>query len=127
VVVDIGENLSQLDGKYEESISYTYSGLEARNLLIGQGISLGNDWDQVDLGMKTTHDFDVKRLQGMTGWLDEVHTGVDSVVNDVHTVDFVLGVEVGIEALLNVVHNWSPGLIVVDEITETWGINNSQA
>ncbi len=62
----------------------------------------------------------------MASWLNKVHTGVNSVVNDVHSVDLVLGIQVGIEALLDVVYNWSPGLIVVDEVTESRGINNSQ-
>ena len=41
----------------------TYSGLEGSDFLVGQSISLGNDWDQVDLGVKSTHDLDVKWLQ----------------------------------------------------------------
>jgi hypothetical protein len=62
----------------------------------------------------------------MASWLNEVHAGVNSVVNNVHTVDLVLSVQVGIKALLNVVHNWSPGLIIVDKISKARGINNSQ-
>ena len=76
--------------------------------------------------MKSAHNLNVQRLQCMASWLNKVHTGVNSVVNDVHSVDLVLGIQVGIEALLDVVYNWSPGLIVVDKVTESGGINNSQ-
>lgn len=76
--------------------------------------------------MKSAHDLDVKWLQRVASWLEEVDTSVDTVVNDVHAVNLVLGIEVGIESLLNVVDNWSPGLVVVDEVSETWGIDNSK-
>jgi hypothetical protein len=104
----------------------SYSGFESQNLLIGHRVSLGNYWNQVDLRMKSAHNLNVQWLQSMAGWLDEVHTGVNSVVDNVHAVNLVLGIQVGIEALLNVIHNWSPRLVVVDEITKTRGINNSQ-
>lgn len=52
---------------------------------------------------------------------------MDAVVHDVHPVDLVLGIQVSIEALLDVIRNWPPGLVVVDKVTEARGINNSQA
>jgi len=76
--------------------------------------------------MQSAHDLDVQRLQSMTRWLNEVHASMNPVVNNVHTIDLVLRIQVSIEALLNVVHNWSPRLIIVNEITKTRGINNSQ-
>ena len=86
----------------------SYPGLESSNLLVGQGISLGDDWDKVDLGMKSAHNLDIKWLEGVASWLEEVDASMDTVVNDVHAVDLVLGIEVGVEALLDVVDNWSP-------------------
>jgi hypothetical protein len=76
--------------------------------------------------MQSAHNLNVKRLQGMAGGLDEVDTCVNSVIHDVHSVDLVLGIKVGVKTLLNVIHNWSPRLIIVDKITEARGINNSQ-
>jgi len=76
--------------------------------------------------MKTAHNLDVQRLQGVSSGLDEVNAGMDTVVNNVDTVDLVLGIKVCIEALLNVVDDWSPGLIVVDKVTETWSIYDGQ-
>ena len=50
-----------------------------------------------------------------------------SVIDNVHSVNLVLSIQVGIESLLNVIHDWSPRFIIVNEITKTWGINNSQS
>lgn len=74
--------------------------------------------------MKSAHNFNVQWLQSMASWLDEVYTGVDPVVNNVHSVDLVLGIQVGVKPLLNVIHNWSPRFVIVDEITKARGINN---
>ncbi len=63
----------------------------------------------------------------MTCGLDEVHTRVDAVVHNVHAVDLVLRLQVGIESLLNVLHDGPPRLIVVDEITEAWRIDDCQS
>ena len=128
VELDIGKDLANLLARISQCGRWTtHSGLEGSNLLIGQSISLGNDWNQVDLGVKSAHDLDIKWLQRVASWLEEVDTSVDTVVDDVHAVDLVLGIEVSIESLLNVVDNWSPRLVVVDEVSETWGINNSKS
>jgi hypothetical protein len=63
----------------------------------------------------------------VTSRLDEVDTGVDTVVDNVHAVDLVLGIQVSIEALLDVLNDWAPGVVVVDKVTETRSVNDSQA
>ena len=40
--------------------------------------------------MKPTHNLDVERLEGVTGWLNEIDACVDTVVDNVHAVDLVL-------------------------------------
>jgi hypothetical protein len=77
--------------------------------------------------VKATHNLDVERLERMASGLDKENASVDSVVNDIHTVDLVLGIEVGIVTLLNVVDNGTPGLVVIDKVTKAGGINNGQA
>jgi hypothetical protein len=104
-----------------------YSLLEQGNLLIRQGISLGNDGDQVHFGVQTTHHLDVQGLQRVARGLDEVDTSMHAVVDNVHPVDLVLRLEISIEALLNVLDNWAPGVIVVDEVTETRSVHHGQA
>lgn len=63
----------------------------------------------------------------MASRLDEVDAGVNTVVNNVHAVDLVLGVQIGIETLLDVLNNRSPGVIIVDKVAKTWGVDHSQA
>lgn len=76
--------------------------------------------------MKTTHNLNVQRLQSVSGGLNEVYASMDAVVNDVHSVNLVFGIKVRIKSLLNVIDNWAPRFVIVDKITETWSINNSQ-
>jgi hypothetical protein len=105
----------------------TYSRLEGSDLLIGKSIGLGNNRNQVDLGVKSSHHLNVKGLERVTGRLDEENTSMDSVVDNVHAVDLVLSIQVRVESLLNVVDDRAPGLIVVDEVTETGCVNNGEA
>jgi hypothetical protein len=104
----------------------THPLLELNNLLICQGICLGNNRNQVDLGMEPPHNLDIQRLQGVAGWLDKVHAGMNSVVDDVHAIDLVLGVQVGIKALLNVIDNWAPRLVIVDKVAKAGCVNDGQ-
>jgi hypothetical protein len=105
----------------------TYSLLEQSNLLVGQGIGLGDHRDQVDLGVEAAHDLDIQRLEGVASRLDEVDTGVDAVVDNVAAVNLVLSLKVGVETLLNVLDNRAPRVVVVDKVTEARGINDAQA
>ena len=104
----------------------TYALLEVGNFLVGECVSLGNDWDKVDFGMKSAHDLYIQRLERMAGWLHEVDTGMHAIVNNVHSVDLVLGVKIGIKSLLNVLDDWAPRVIVVHEVTKAMRINNGQ-
>ena len=105
----------------------TYTLLESGNLVVGKSVGLGDDGNEVDLGVQAAHDLDIERLERVAGGLDEVDTGVDAVVDNVHAVDLVLGVQVCIEALLDVLNDWAPGVIVVDKVSETGSVNDSQA
>lgn len=82
--------------------------LEAGNLLIRQGIGLGNDGYQIDLCMKTAHNLNVKRLERVAGGLDEIDASMDTVIHNVHAVDLVLCIEIGVKTLLNVLYDWAP-------------------
>lgn len=104
----------------------SYPLFESRDLIIGQSVRLRNNGNQVDLGVEPTHHLDVQGLQRMASGLNEIDASVNAVVNNVHTVDLVFRIEVSIETLLNVLHNRAPGVIVVDKVTETGGINNGQ-
>lgn len=103
-----------------------YPLLEHGNLLIRQRISFGNDGNQVNLGMQAAHDFNVKRFERMSCRLDEIYTCVYTVIHDVHAVDLVFGVEIGIEARFDVLDDWAPRIIIVDKVTESRGIHHGQ-
>lgn len=77
--------------------------------------------------MQPTHDLDVERLERVTSGLNEVHAGVDAVVDNVHAVDLVFGIEIGIEALLDVLDDRAPGLVIVDEVAKARSIDDVQS
>ena len=77
--------------------------------------------------MKATHDLDIKGLQGVASRLNEVDAGMNPVVHDVHSIDLVLGFQVGIKSLFNVLHDRSPRIVIVHEISKAGGIDNCQA
>lgn len=77
--------------------------------------------------MQSAHDLDIEWLERMASWLNEVDASVNTVVNDVHTVDLVLRLKISIKSLFNVLNNRSPGVVVVDEITKSGGVNYRQS
>lgn len=44
-------------------VGKTHALFESDNLIIGQGVGLGNDRYQIDFGMQAAHEFDVNLLQ----------------------------------------------------------------
>lgn len=62
----------------------------------------------------------------MAGGLNEVDTRVDTVVNDVGTVDLVLGLQVSVVSLLDVLDNRTPRVIVIHKVTKARCVNDGQ-
>ena len=106
---------------------YAHPHFESGDLFICKGIRLGNYRDQIDLGMEATHHLNVQWLQGMTSRLDEVDARVNPIIDDVHTVDLVLSVEIGIKTLLDVLYDWLPRIVVVDKITKAGSVNDCES
>jgi hypothetical protein len=129
--------------------------LEQANFLLGKGIGLGNDGNQVDLLVKPPHEFDIDWLKPAVSaeleWreqislrvasrLDEIDTSVNTVINQFQPVDPVFLLKVGVKSSINVVDNGFPAgssalgaegpksspLIVIDEITKSGSINDRQ-
>lgn len=105
----------------------THSLLEGRNFVVGESISLGDDWDEVDLGVQAAHDLNVQWLQRVAGGLDEVDAGMDAVVNNVDAVHLVLGIKVSVESLLNVLDDGTPRNVIVHKVTESRRVDDGQA
>ena len=76
--------------------------------------------------MQPAHNLNVKGLQGVTGGLDEVDARVDPVVDDVGTIDLVLGLQVSVVSLLDVLDNRTPRVIVVHKVTKARRVDDSQ-
>ncbi len=68
----------------------------------------GNIIRAADFSVESAHYFDIQRLQRMSSRLDEVDASMDTVVDDIHTIDLVFGFEVSVESLLNVFHDGPP-------------------
>ena len=77
--------------------------------------------------MQSAHDFHVQGLQRVTRGLDEIDAGVDPVVDNVHSVDFVLSVEICIKTLLDVLDDWTPGLCVVHKVSKARRVNHGES
>lgn len=77
--------------------------------------------------MQAAHDFDVKRLERVASGLNEVDTRMNAVIDNVHSVDLVLGLKICVESLFNVLNDRTPGVIVVDEVTKAGGIDDCQS
>jgi hypothetical protein len=102
----------------------TYSLLESQNFIVCESICLGDDGNQVDLGVETAHNLNIQRLQRVASWLNEVYAGMDTVVHNVRAVDFILRLKISIKSLLNVLNNGAPRNIIIDEITKSRSVNN---
>jgi hypothetical protein len=63
----------------------------------------------------------------VASWLDEVHACMYAVVHNIDAVDLVLGVEIGIKALFNILNYRTPGYVIVDKVSKTRSVNNSQS
>ena len=68
----------------------TYSLLEAGQVSWAQSIGLGDNRNQVDSGTQSLHDLDVKRLQGVSSWSDEVQAGMDTEIDLINTLWLLL-------------------------------------
>lgn len=62
----------------------------------------------------------------MASRLDEVDTGVDTVVDDVGAVDLILGLQIRVATLLDILHNWAPRVVVVHKVAESGSVDNGQ-
>ena len=76
--------------------------------------------------MKTTHDLNIEGLQRMARWLNKVNTSVYTIVHDVHPIDLVLGVQVGVKTLFNVFNNRAPRVVVINKVSEARSIHHRQ-
>lgn len=78
---------------------------------MGHGVTLSNDGDEVDLLVKSLHEFNIEGLERVAGGGDKVQAGVNTGIGDLAAVDPVLLLQVGIEAALNSLQDGLPAMI----------------
>ena len=76
--------------------------------------------------MKAAHNLYIERFERVASRLNEIHACVNAVIHNVHPIDFVLSIKIGVKALLNVLNNGTPGRIIVDKIAKSRRVNNGQ-
>lgn len=111
----------------QDSITATYAVLELGKVSWGERVSLGDDWDQVDAGAEALHDLNVKRLQSVASWADEVETGVDSQINLLCSPWLLLLEHVALMLVIQELNDWLPAVSVVHVVSKARGINDGQA
>lgn len=79
----------------------TYPLLECGNFLVGHGITLGNNWDQVDLVVQSLHELDIKSFERVTSGCNEVQASIDTGVGDLAAIDAVFLFKICVEAALD--------------------------
>ena len=60
---------------------HSYPLLELCEVVRCEGVSLGDDGDQVDASAELLHDFNVQRLEAVTGGANEVRAGGHTEIN----------------------------------------------
>ena len=74
-------------------------------LFDSEGVSLGNDWNDVDAILQHPHELQVQRFETMTHRWDEVQAGMDPGILTLLTKSVYFGLisKVGIKLLLNII------------------------
>ena len=103
-----------------------YSLLVPNEVGWAKGIGLSDDGNQVDTRAQPLHNFDVERLQGVSGRSDEVQASVNAHVNLVRTTGLLLLQHVRLMLVVEEFDDGLPGVTVVDVVSETGGINDRQ-
>lgn len=105
-----------------------YSLLESSPLFQCQAVALGDDWHDIDKLAQLLEHHDVNWLQGVSRGLDKEQAAVDSGVLEI---TFALSsqflAQVCRVLVLDVLDNWVPAALVVDQVAVTGGVDNVEA
>ena len=100
--------------------------LEPRKVSGAEGISLGDNGDEVDPGAEALHDLDVEGLEGVAGRADEVEAGVDAEVDLVLPAGLLLLQHVRLVLVIEELDYGHPRIPVVDVVAEAGGIDDGK-
>jgi hypothetical protein len=102
-----------------------YSLFESSPLFQCQAVTLGNDWHDVDELAQFLENDNIDWLQCVSRWLNEEQAAVNSGVLEI---TFTLGSEFLAQIcrvlVFDVLDNWVPAALVVDQIAVTGSVDN---
>lgn len=104
----------------------THPLLEDGQVGLGEGVSLGNDGDEVDPGSETLHDLNVEGLEGVTGRTDEVQASMNAEVGLFTALRLLFLAHVNLVLVIDEIDDRCPAVAVVDIVAETGSVDDRQ-
>jgi len=101
--------------------------LELCEVVRCEGVSLGDDGDQVDASTELLHDFNVQRLEAVTGGANEVQAGVHTEINLLGSARLLLLKHVALMLVVEELDDRLPRVAVVHVVAETRSVNDRKA
>jgi len=95
-------------------------------VILGQGVGLGNDRNQVDTSTETLHDFNVKRLECVACGTDEVQAGVHTQIRFLAPLWLLLLPHICFVLVIDEFNNRRPGVAVVDIVAESGRVDDGK-
>jgi hypothetical protein len=74
----------------------------------------------MNLGVKFPHEFNVEGFERVAGRLNKIDTRMNTIIDDICPVRFILSLEIGIESGLNTFKDWFPTIISQPPIEHTY-------
>jgi hypothetical protein len=105
----------------------TYALLELGQIGWAQCICLGNDWDEIDAGAETLHDFDIQWLEGVAGGTNEVQARMHSQVDLLRPAWLLLLQHVALVLVIQELNDWLPAVPIVHVVAKAWGVDDGQS
>lgn len=89
-------------------VGSTYALLEPSQVGRAEGVSLGDDGNQVDTRTEALHDLNIERLERVTGRSDEIQAGVHTEVDLVISAGLLLLEHVGLVLVIEELDDGHP-------------------
>lgn len=106
---------------------HSYPLLELCEVVRCEGVSLGDDGDQVDASAELLHDFNVQRLEAVAGRANEVQAGVHTEINLLGSARLLLLKHVALMLVVEELDDRLPRVAVVHVVAETRSVNDRKA
>ena len=122
----------------------TYALLKVEEVVLGEGVGLGDDGDKVDAGAEALHDLNVEGFEAgsdvelevsawqifdnsrMAGGTNEVETCVDAEVGLLVPLGLLLLPHIGLVLVVDELDDGQPRVAVVDVVTKSRGVDDGE-